>query len=806
MWRPETDKKRQFNNYLAHRAMKKLRLLQICIGMFFLFRTISNWIRPTAVVVPALCLILAISLPILFGTVLKPQIRTKNRSKRQMIAEYAFQCFAATLFCAGIVSTYMANYQILSDFPYLMFISGLDWVWIAEIFGSVFPRLLSFQFFIPCVVVPVIANCWQHSELDLYTKSEITIRAFILIFSSTMMNYLKSEDSKELFYLKMGLEEREILYREILDQLPECVIILSPELKPHYFNDCFWQQIGGSRNAQGEELLAAFFERTAGIAEATSELKEVVNEPHYTNGMRETLEAFLAESAGNTKEDEKNCKIYRGYMKIQGCEDERTEPVEIKLRKIMFAQESSLLVVVRRIPEYELLMKLDQTLKYKDEVLAAVSHELRTPINSNINLVNEAIKSPLIPETIKHDLLDPAYKSGRLLLNIVNDILDLSQIKENKLRLVSQCCSIRAILEDCRHLFESQCKQKGIALELEVDKSVPNKIRTDPNRLTQVILNLISNAYKFTFEGKIAIKATRTSEGLIHLSVSDTGIGIKAEDTLKLMKKFEKIDLGDKAVFNSTGCGLGLYIANTLATLLGSNDPEKQGLKFKSEVGVGTTVSFFIKSKDTFDFNLLTGATYLTSIDEVGYSDYIDEDKDTFTHFGSRSADDSIYVSPVTKSDLEMRRKCFTQPDTLQTLHDECRCPTVMIVDDDCFNGLTIASMLKSFGVEYDSAFSGRQCLEKFRNGNRCRSSCKKFKLVLMDANMPVKDGFETTKELVAWNKTLMNPLDINVIGCTAHTSKDKWEEFKNSGAKECITKPLSKETLKRLLVKYNIY
>ena len=839
---PETELERQFSNYLAQNTRKNMCALQFCMAIFFAFRCVSNWVKGASLVIPVLCLVLAILLPLLFGTILKPRIRNKKLTQKQMIYEFLFQSAVAILFSAAFDVSYLLNYEFVSALPYLLFISGLDWVWIVEIFNAIFPRWRRFQLFMPCVVIPVIVCGWIQENTGVsisgdYPKIELTIRGLILILCSTILNCVNSKDIRDLFYVKSNLEDKEILYREILDQTPESIIILGPNQEPKYYNDFFRQTIVGNNFSEEDTMLKVFFEKIVEVYEIDPEIKNISNTTSVKKGLRESLDEFHRTSSivVNSKTwvrqktndstltaagEAKSSQVYRGLLKVEG---EANETVEIKLTKILFNHQPATLVIIRLAPEYELVEALEKSHKYKDEVLASVSHELRTPINSCINLVSEAIRSPIVPVIIKENLLDPAFKSGKLLLNIINDILDFSQIKENKLRLVSQVCSLQAILRDCHHLFGQQCKQKGLVLEAEIDKLIPSKIRTDPNRLTQVILNLLSNSYKFTFEGKITIKAVLVTGGLIEISVTDTGIGIKEEDMKKLMKKFEKIDLGEKATANSTGAGLGLSIANSLAVMLGPKSSSRAGLKFKSQPGVGTSASFLLRSRKTFNLDLLAkkyeGIKPINSKDEENSSEYIEEDKGELSHlsdsfeirFKSLRSKSVTHKSPKKNAERRLtsvgRISFGSELSIIEAIEKKrnCQCPQVLIVDDDCFNVLTLATMLKSLGVSHDTAYSGIECLEKIKNAAKCSPSCQRFKAVLMDGNMPLKDGFQTTRELIDWNKRLDDPWEIYCIGCTAYTGGEKWQEFKDAGAVENITKPLSKDDLVRLVQKYNI-
>jgi len=183
---------------------------------------------------------------------------------------------------------------------------------------------------------------------------------------------------------------------------------------------------------------------------------------------------------------------------------------------------------------------LETNNQYKDKLLASVSHELRTPLNGNLTLMEIAMSLDKIPSSVKGQFLVPAYRSGKLLDHIINDILDYSQINVGKLRMIFEELSIQKTLENCIQLMEIQAKAKGLELSLSIDKKVPAFLTTDHNRVRQIVLNLLSNAIKFTFKGEVRVKAEMVQENQIKISVCDTGIGIQEENLKKLLQKLRK--------------------------------------------------------------------------------------------------------------------------------------------------------------------------------------------------------------------------------------------------------------------------
>ncbi len=202
---------------------------------------------------------------------------------------------------------------------------------------------------------------------------------------------------------------------------------------------------------------------------------------------------------------EREFLIHNGKLKI---EDQQDKSLEVKISFVQHFENYYIILILRDTTQRDLLVMLEETNKYKDQLLASVSHELRAPLNGNINLVESAINSPKIPESLKETLLIPALRSSKFLLHMINDILDMSQIKEKKLRLVFQSDNLKQTLKSTAQLVELQVSKKGVQLVLELDPALPKAFTTDHIRLSQIVLNLLTNAIKFTKEGTIINRRT----------------------------------------------------------------------------------------------------------------------------------------------------------------------------------------------------------------------------------------------------------------------------------------------------------
>ena len=265
---------------------------------------------------------------------------------------------------------------------------------------------------------------------------------------------------------------------------------------------------------------------------------------------------------------------------------------EAKILHIVWDEQPAIALILYDVTQQQTILSLRTADAYKDNLLATISHELRTPLNGILGMLQIMQKYVKDRDILKY--IDICKNSGHLLLGLVNSILDLHQIRAKKLKLYPEGVKISTFLKDISSLFEFQCTQKGIDLKVEVSPVVPPWLITDKNRLTQIFINLIGNALKFTSKGSITISVSPTDHNnYIELSVSDTGIGIKAEDKDKLFRMFGKLEDSD-ATLNRQGVGLGLTISDNLSRVLCCNN-KREGIRLESEYNVGSRFYFVIE-------------------------------------------------------------------------------------------------------------------------------------------------------------------------------------------------------------------
>lgn len=369
--------------------------------------------------------------------------------------------------------------------------------------------------------------------------------------------------------------------------------------------------------------------------------------------------------------------------------------------------------------------KLDKANNAKSEFLATMSHEIRTPLNGVIATLSMIDKSTLSDEN--KELIDTAMHSSELLTVVINDILDYSKIEANKLELQAKPFSIQTLIKQIEHSYRPMIEDKGLKFIVQTTTLPNQNFIGDAIRIKQILNNYLNNAFKFTSEGSIKLNYEALSADTLKFSVTDTGIGIDAKGVEKLFNKFSQIESGSQRSF--TGTGLGLSICKNLAELMNGS------------VGVDS-----IPGK---------GSTFWVKIQLHPTQQSIDETQTT-----------------ANKSDIKLSKKS-----------------KVLIVEDNPVNQLIVQKLLKAFGIDYETANNGQECLEYFKNHTA--------DLVLMDCQMPVMNGFIATEELRKQSQKLP------IIALTANAQESDKQACLQAGMDDFLSKPFKKDALMEILEKH---
>jgi len=624
--------------------------------------------------------------------------------------------------------------------------------------------------------------------------SQIVFIISILYFENKMSLNLLLANLKQAQWMQVS--------EFILDSIPENIAIFDLNGETKYLSAYFLQLLqqsdcpnnidkffGGIKNLRKHEPTETSFLLNGTQLEKTNakvlhQGDHIISMPSNASFEEKTLQDLLNNFKANALKDvisEKSFFIYNGKLETNLQRVEKS--VEIKMSFIKQQNLKFILLILRDTTQHDRLITLESNDKYKDQLLASVSHELRTPLNGSINLVESAIRAKEIPETIKEQLLNPALRSCKFLTHLINDILDMSQIKAHKLRLAYQEANIKETLKDTIQLVSLQAKRKGLKLEISFDPSAPERFCTDHVRLSQIVLNLLNNSIKFTQEGfvKLTVKASQKYSNCLKIRVDDSGMGMNQKDLSKLFTRFTHIEHPSRETVNPGGAGLGLNIAYNLAELLGS--PNNKAIKVSSTPNLGSSFSFILENKTKA---VLPGyqAESLKIPDEM-----------------NNESDGTIDTRMKTLFTPRLNKhQSAPTPDT------KCPCPKILIVDDDQFNVFAFEAILNSFNLKYDVTFTGNDALEKLCNKKVCSydSNCKSYQLIFMDREMPFMDGCETVKEIKRLQSQNLLKKELAIVGCTAHNDINEIDNFMSCGLDDCLTKPISRDRVYETFMKFD--
>lgn len=374
----------------------------------------------------------------------------------------------------------------------------------------------------------------------------------------------------------------------------------------------------------------------------------------------------------------------------------------------------------------------------KSDFLTKMSHEIRTPINGVIGINEMILRESKEAETKKYAM--DIKNSANALLSIINQILDSSKIESGKMEIIEDRYYVGKVLNDIHNIISVKANDKGLKLVFDIDASIPSELFGDDVRIRQVLMNLLTNAVKYTQEGTVTLSVKSNVVGekvTLYCSVKDTGIGIKEEDIAKLSDEYQRIEEERNRYIEGTG--LGIMITVQLLKLMNSE------LKVKSEYGVGSEFSFALEQKIINEEPL----GVFNETDEQAVAEY------------KHSVE---YIAPDAK---------------------------VLVVDDNALNLKVFKSLLKQTQVQVFEAPSGNQCIKMVEEQD--------FDIIFMDHMMPELDGMETLSIL----RERKLCAGVPVIMLTANAIMGAREEYLRAGFDDYLTKPIVADKLEKMLLNF---
>ncbi len=518
----------------------------------------------------------------------------------------------------------------------------------------------------------------------------------------------------------------------------------------------------GALNPISEDALTLIEDVSENIATAISittnriRLQELFEE---TQSQAEELQAQHSTLENiNNELKEQTHKLQSSEEELKVQQEELIQANKELAERAALLEEKNQVIVERNLEIQKKADELELSTKYKSEFLANMSHELRTPLNSILllsRLIGENTEKNLSEDQLEYAKV--IQSSGNGLLTLIDEILDLSKIEAGKIDLEYSTVYTKELVNTLQGLFNPLAKEKNLTLSVVIDPAAPATFSTDQLRLEQILKNLLANALKFTAKGFITLSITIPEErdSFICFSVKDTGVGIPKEKHKLIFEAFQQADGTTRRQFGGTG--LGLSISKELAKLLGGQ------ITLNSNLGEGTEFTVTIPQYKATGFLQEESGVSVNAV-----ADQVDKPNE--------SKEKLQFTDPVVSPDIKDDRYDIKTGDNV-----------MLIVEDDTAFAKTLLKFTRQ---------KGYKCLVAVR-GDEGIEMAKQYKpsAILLDIQLPVKDGWEVMEELKSSRETRHIPVHIM-------SSMQVKKESLMKGAVDFIDKPVALEQMQLIFNK----
>ncbi len=408
----------------------------------------------------------------------------------------------------------------------------------------------------------------------------------------------------------------------------------------------------------------------------------------------------------------------------------------------------------------------EKSVETKERFMANMSHEIRTPMNALIGFTNLLERTKL--DEKQAEFVNTIKKAGDNLLTLINDLLDFSKIEAGMLRIEATTFELNGLMHSIQTLFTPKANEKRLIFDVQTSPRIPQNVIGDPTRVTQIVVNLLSNAFKFTERGYVALTTElfddNTDFATVKITVKDTGIGIEKRELSRVFERFQQAQDDTTRLYG--GSGLGLAIVKSLAEAMGGF------VEVDSKLGFGSTFSVVLPFKKINNKDLFNQIS-LIDAEEVP-PQYVNDLKEH------------------SSNNEQLRRDFTTQINgTIQIPNStETKTPRILVVEDNPMNQRLAALLLSDWGYDFDIVEDGKDALEQLQTTD--------YQLVLMDIQLPTMDGYEATAIIRNEFKST-----IPIIATTAHAFAGEREKCLAAGMNDYIPKPLQEDAVLAMIQKY---